>query len=180
MYLACKMCAQQRPFTDICGQFGVDQKTVRKLFSEIQRLEAAKKLNLAKHRQKVMNSQRSHNRDAKQSTVVVYAVRYASKLQCSKRMNKHLRKIVEGAEKFLASSKNNRQPTSLAAACVYLACAVQSDAKDRRSYKEISAATNVSVSTIQNVYRSDLFPKRMQLVPEDYVDRIKVQNLSMG
>ena len=179
MYLACKMCGHPRPFKEICGEFGVDHKTVRKLHSEIQRLEAGKKLNLAKHRQRVMNSQRSHNRDGKQSTIEVYALRYASKLQCEKKMNKHLKKIVEMALK-LSKDKTSRQPTSLAAACVFLACAVRSEQKYIRSYKEVSAATGVSLSEIQKVYRSDLYPKRIKLIPKDYVDPLKVQNLKLA
>ena len=181
MYMASKMCHSPRPFKEICQYFNVDHKTVRKLHSEVFKLISMSKLNLAKHRKQNTSLQYGRNNihEKKQSTIEVYALRYASKLQCDKKkINKLLKSIVYNMEHKFEFSKN-RQPTSMAAACVFFAAMMMSDnEKERRSYKEISAVSGVSQSTLQDIYRRQIYPNRKKLIPS-FADEVRAGNLPL-
>lgn len=167
VYIAAKQCHCDRPLKELCEEFGVDRASVRKIHTEIHKLKAADNLSMP-----VVNRGKGMIR---KSTAEIFAERYANDLKLSvntiKNMKKISRKVIE---KGLLSGK---QPATIGAACVYLACTVNGDEGERRSYKEISAVSRVSEHTIANSFKKNLFLHRKNLMPEDYGDPLRIANL---
>jgi len=168
VYIAAKQCHCDRPLKELCEEFGVDRASVRKIHTEIHKLKSADKLSMP-----VVNRGKGMIR---KSTAEIFAERYANELKLSvntiKNMKKISRKVVE---KGLLSGK---KPATIGAACVYLACAVNGDEGERRSYKEISAVSRVSEHTIANAFKKNLFLHRKNLMPEGYGDPLRIANLT--
>merc|ERR1719334_1758123 len=132
VYIAAKQCHCDLPLKILCEEFVVDRASVRKIYTEFHKLKSADKLSMP-----VVNRGKGMIR---KSTAEIFAERYANELKLSvntiKNMKKISRKVVE---KGLLSGK---KPATIGAACVYLACAVNGDEGERRSYKEISEPTS--------------------------------------
>merc|ERR1719242_9404 len=168
IYIGAKQCNCDRPLKELCEEFGVDRSSVRKIHTEIHKLKSADKLTMP-----VVNRGKGLIR---KTTAEIFAERYARELSLNANTIKHLKKISRKVmEKSLLSGK---QPKTIGAACVALACAVNGDENERRSYKEISAVSSVSEHTIQNAFKKHLFLQRKNLVPEGYGDPMRIANLT--
>merc|ERR1719397_284038 len=167
VYIAAKQCHCDRPLKELCEEFGVDRASVRKIHTEIHKLKSADKLSMP-----VVNKGKGL---IHKSTAEIFAERYANELKLSVNTIKHLKKISRKVmEKGLLSGK---QPATIGAACVVLACAVNGDEAERRSYKEISAVSKVSEHTISSAFKKHLFLQRVALIPEGYGDPMRIANL---
>jgi len=91
---------------------------------------------------------------------------------------KHIKTIVQNIEKL--SLLSGKQPQTIAAAAIFLTCIVNSDESQRRSFKEIAAVARIGESTVQAAYRRFLYPKRTEIIPEDYGDSLRIYNLSLN
>jgi len=168
VYIAAKQCHCDRPLKELCEEFGVDRTSVRKIHTEIHKLKSADKLSMP-----VVNRGKGMIR---KSTAEIFAERYANELKLGVRTVKNLKKISRKIiEKGLLSGK---KPATIGAACVYLACTVNADEAERRSYKEISAVSRVSEHTISNAFKKNLFLHRKNLMPEGYGDPLRIANLT--
>jgi len=89
-------------------------------------------------------------------------------------VGRNVQEIVKNIEKFgLLSGK---QPTTIAAAAVYLGSVVLSDEQLNKSFKEISQISGMSENTILNAFRP-LHVAREKLLPPGYGDIFKIENL---
>ena len=168
VYIAAKQCRCDRPLKELCEEFGVDRSSVRKIHTEIHKLKSADKLTMP-----VVNKGKGMIR---KTTAEIFAERYANELKLGVDVIKNLKKISRKImEKGLLSGK---QPSTIGAACVYLACTVHGDERQRRSYKEISAVSRVSEHTIASAFKKNLFLHRKQLMPEGYGDPLRIANLT--
>jgi len=168
VYIGAKQCHCDRPLKELCEEFGVDRNSVRKIHTEIHKLKSADQLTMP-----VVNRGKGLIR---KTTAEIFAERYAKELKLTAHTLKHLKKISRRVmEKGLLSGK---QPATIGAACVALTCAVNGDAAERRSYKEISAVAKVSEHTISSAFKKHLFLQRKSLVPEGYGDPMRIANLT--
>jgi len=168
VYIAAKQCHCDRPLKELCEEFGVDRSSVRKIHTEVHKLKSADKLTMP-----VVNRGTGMIR---KTTAEIFAERYAHELHLSVETIRNLKKISRKImERGLLAGK---QPATIGATCVYLACVVHADEKERRSYKEISAVSRVSEHTIANSFKKHLFLHRQSLMPEGYGDPIRLANLT--
>jgi transcription initiation factor TFIIB len=96
-----------------------------------------------------------------------YIVRFASALQLPALLSNAAREVVTEVE--AKSMSTGRNPISIAAAALYLACMASADEEDRRSLTQMSKVALVSENVIRSVYTELLWPLRQQLVPSWYV-----------
>eukprot|EP01084_Bolivina_argentea_P302588 522324_1 len=167
VYIAAKQCHCDRPLKELCEEFGVDRSSVRKIHTEIHKLKSSEKLTMP-----VINKGKGMIR---KTTAEIFAERYAHELKLSNETIKNLKKISRKVmQKGLLAGK---QPATIGAASVYLACIVNSNESQRRSYKEISAVSRVSENTISNAFKKHLFLHRKTLMPEGYGDSLRIAHL---
>merc|ERR1712176_470997 len=142
VYIAAKHCHCDRPLKELCEEFSVDRTSVKKIHTEIHKLKAADNLSMpVVHRGKGM---------IRKSTAEIFAERYANELRLSVKTIKNMKKI---SRKFIELGLlSGKKPATIGAARVYLACKVNGEESERRSYKEISAVARVSEHTIANAY----------------------------
>ena len=169
VYIAAKQCHCDRPLKELCEEFSVDRQSVRKIHTEIHKLKSSDQLTLP-----VINKGKGMIR---KTTAEIFAERYANELRLAANTIKNLKKISRKVmQKGLLSGK---QPATIGAACVYLTCVVNADETQRRSFKEISAVSRVSDSTISNAFKKHLFLHRKQLMPEGYGDSLRIAHLKV-
>ncbi len=167
VYIAARRCHCDRPLKDLCIEFGVARAAVRKIHTEIHKLKSAGKLAMP-----VMNKGKGL---IHRSTAEIFAERFANELRLNAEAVKNLRKISRKVMEM--SLLSGKQPATIGAACVVLACAVNGDEAQRRSYKEISAVAKVSEHTISSAFKKGLFLRRKELLPEGYGDPMRIANL---
>lgn len=167
VYIAAKQCHCDRPLKELCEEFGVDRSSVRKIHTEIHKLKSSEKL--------IMPVISKGKGMIRKTTAEIFAERYAHELKLNTNTIKYLKKISRKImEKGLLAGK---QPATIGAAAVYLACVVNGDESQRRSYKEISAVSRVSENTISNAFKKHLFLHRKSLMPDGYGDSLRIAHL---
>ena len=167
VYIAAKQYRCDRPLKELCKEFGVDSKSVRRVHSGICKLRATEKITfpVIKQGQGLI----------RKSTAEMFAVKYAYELKLTNDTIKNLQKISRKIiEKGLLAGKD---PSTIAAAAIYLACIVNEDESQKRSYKEISSVARMSEFTISNAFKKHLFLHRKSLIPDGYGDATEIKNM---
>lgn len=158
LFIACRQAGVPRTLKEMCNVAGTRNRDVGRCFNKIKKLKLYKK------------SKRSAGPT---SGAVQLMDRFCSKLKIPT-LIKAAKHVVSVATK--RGYVEGKTPATLAGGAIFMVCNLTSDPSLRRSLKEISSITHMAPLTIRGAYKS-LYPYRLELIPEDFVDRETVQNL---
>lgn len=172
LYCVCRMSGVKRSINEIeqCSDCPIDK--LNPIITMISRLGLVTEKNTVK----VSNVSESEQ----------FASRFCSQLDLNDfKFTVAVGEIAENAKKLPGNS--SRRVTSLVGAAIYLACQIEMDKQVQmgirptmfRSFEEIAPLVFIQPSTLQNIYRTCIYPQRSLLVPLKFANIHQVQSLTL-
>ena len=142
VFKGARACQSSIPLKELCAELDVDKSSISKINKKMQELKSAGKL--------TMPLVDKGNKSNRRTTVEIFAERYANKLKLGANVIHNLKIISRRvAEKNAFPGK---QPTTIAAVCIYLACMKHGNEREKTSCREIANVSLVSEATINSVF----------------------------
>lgn len=172
VYLACRIENREHTFREICG--ATPGTTVKEIGKAVKRV----KEHIRDTKLQPTVSQRS---DPKQ-----HVGNFLSGMGImDKQLHHRTREMVDSFLQLRASDPSltaQRQPATVAAACIYLALLLHDDRMSssetrREVWDSLQRASGMKQSTIITAFREDIFPRRTQFVPSSLASPEEVERL---
>jgi len=171
LFIACRQAGVPRTLKELCAVSEVMRRDVGRCFSKIIKLKIYKKSNPGQS-----------NRDKKSSDVKMQAPsgskfmeRFCSSLNLSTAVTRAAEAVSDKVAQLAIAE--GKRPETIAGGAIYLV--TQLHATEKRTYKDIAAVTQLAESTIRQSYKQ-LYERRTELVPPEYVKEDVIKNLQLN
>jgi len=162
VFIACRQAKVPRTIKELCAVADVKKSDLSKCFNKIKELKLYKATTARDGTSGAVATQSSQ-----------LMPRFCSNLKLPPSVTKAATDIASQVDKLgLCAGKT---PQTIAGASLYMACQLSPDSK--RTYQQIHTVTQMSVSTITQAFQQ-IWPRRMDLVPEEYASQDAVQLLT--
>jgi len=163
IYISAKMCRAPRPLKELCAAMNVRRKDVSRIYSDIQKLKAKKKIKI--------QSLKSHR--AQKSDAEMYATKFARILELPNPVVIAITHTAKNVHKL--ELMHSHQPTTVAACVIWAVLWVKKDDPEVKQYcdqkhiQTIAQVCQVSERNFQTQFKRTIKPKLLDIIPSTYV-----------